>query len=456
MNKRMRAWWRSKSTSTRMKWILLPAIALAGLLSTLVSLIVADGLQEVLLNLGTELIGAVVIFLLVDQLIGGFERLESEQKQAEQHKKSLLLDLRSMDQPTASRALEELRSLGWLEDGTLELSDMSGVRLAGSDLVAADLTRVILRNADLEGASLQLANLQDADLTNCNLAGANLSDATLTGADLERAVLAGANLSNAMLTRASLQRADLQGADLTNANLFQAKLQSANLQSAIGLKTLQLVSTSTLRGALLPDGERYDGRYRLEGDLDDAHREGLDIYDDRVMSEFYGVTVENYRQGQAWRASHLEELNAFLQKEINPQPEEMAAVSVSSELWEVRYSKAEDIWILQTAGNVRIDSITGPDFKRVLDAVLAEGARWLIIGLRGVNYMSSMGLSVLVSARQQTFKNDRGAVVLYAVPDHVRDVLDLTGIKALFPTFDSLPDAMAEIRRLQKEAAGRP
>jgi predicted DCC family thiol-disulfide oxidoreductase YuxK len=55
-----------------------------------------------------------------------------------------------------------------------------------------------------------------------------------------------------------------------------------------------------LRFVPMPDGKRYDGRYRLPGDLDWARENGVDIDDPEAMAKWYSVSLEEYLEGQEW------------------------------------------------------------------------------------------------------------------------------------------------------------
>jgi uncharacterized protein YjbI with pentapeptide repeats len=131
--------------------------------------------------------------------------------------------LRSADHKTVLQAVEDLRARGWLSDGSLQ--------------------RI----------SLQHVHLEDADLCEANLEDTNLSKASLRRANLSMANLAGSDLSWADLRDADLSQADLQGADLVK----------ANLEGVRNLSDGQLASAARLRGAILPDGTVYDGRFNL-------------------------------------------------------------------------------------------------------------------------------------------------------------------------------------------------
>ena len=170
------------------------------------------------------------------------------------------MQLGSKVKDMAIAAAEELRRQGWLYDGSLQ------------------------------GVTLADANLPEANLSKANLDGANLS----------RACLYGANLSEASLSNANLATVDLRCANLGQANLKYADLTEANLQDAQGLEDGQLVEAFSLLGATTVGGQRYNGRFNLEGDLLTAHHFMKVGHSDEAMARFYGVSVEAYRWGQEW------------------------------------------------------------------------------------------------------------------------------------------------------------
>ena len=112
------------------------------------------------------------------------------------------------------------------------------------------------------------------------------------------------NLRGSHLQSANLYRADLRAADLTNAILKEADLVEANLEGA-QINVRQFASLLTMHGAIMPDGSQYDGRYNLPGDFDYAHRRQIDIDDPQAMADWYGVSLDEYQQGQEWARDHL-------------------------------------------------------------------------------------------------------------------------------------------------------
>jgi hypothetical protein len=121
---------------------------------------------------------------------------------------------------------------------------------------------------------------------------------------LEDGSLEGAYLSHANLRRVDLKGADLEGARLTRARLEGSCLSNAKLEGTT-LKAAQLAQAHTLRGAIMPDGKKYDGRLSLKGDLKVAEDEGVCLDDPEAMAKFFGVSVAEYVGGQEWARQKL-------------------------------------------------------------------------------------------------------------------------------------------------------
>lgn len=176
-------WWRMlDQTSQRILMVLVGV----GIATALPAALISGDWAGLFLNLGTELAGGAVTFLLLDQILG-----------TSRAKASLIAQMASRMNDEATRAVEELRRLGWLTDGVLRGADLAGANLQGARLHQANLPRAVLEGARLQRAVLGRANLQGADLTGADLAGANLWRARLQGARLYDANLQGAILEQA-------------------------------------------------------------------------------------------------------------------------------------------------------------------------------------------------------------------------------------------------------------------
>lgn len=85
----------------------------------------------------------------------------------------------------------------------------------------------------------------------------------------------------------------------------------------------------------------------------------------------------------------------------------------------------------------RIDSNTAPGLDNTLQDLLNDGKRKIVLELSEVSYMSSAGLRALVSA-----KKAKGDVRLAAVSERVAEVLELSGLDAMFNTYADSTAAM--------------
>jgi uncharacterized protein YjbI with pentapeptide repeats len=157
-----------------------------------------------------------------------------------------------------------LTGVGQSSLSLLEETDLSGVDLSGANLTDADL-----RDALLLEAELLFALLRDANLSGADLYGANLTDADLTNADLSGAYLSGANLSGAYLSGA-----DLSGAYLSEANLRYTTLDEADLRGAEGVTQEQLAQASSLEGATMPNGQKYEDWLKSKGSVEAGENSG--------------------------------------------------------------------------------------------------------------------------------------------------------------------------------------
>ncbi len=95
--------------------------------------------------------------------------------------------------------------------------------------------------------------------------------------------------------------------------------------------------------------------------------------------------------------------------------------------------------LVKVAG--RIDSASAPRFEEALQEVLERKRYNIVLDLSGLEYISSAGLRAMVST-QKVCKEHGGQLVLAAVPKAIQEVLDLTGLDALFTAY---PDTVSAV-----------
>jgi anti-sigma B factor antagonist len=90
----------------------------------------------------------------------------------------------------------------------------------------------------------------------------------------------------------------------------------------------------------------------------------------------------------------------------------------------------------------RVDSATAPQFSQALDGMIQAGTYKIVIDMTNLEYMSSAGFRALLSAQRECKRFNRGEVLLAAVPDRIREALELAGFTELFKTFPESLEAV--------------
>jgi uncharacterized protein YjbI with pentapeptide repeats len=258
----------------RLACLVFAALLGAGVVLSVMASVRSSNWWDLALNLGAELVGAVVVYVLLSQVIertaGYTERREAEReaeaRRIKGEKTRLVQEMASDDQDVAAAAVKELRTREWLYDGTLCDAYLACANLGDADLAKARLERADLHRAELAGACLNVATLAQADLSFANLERAEMGTANLTRSDLSHAELAGASLQNANLAKSDLSftnliATNLEDANLTRSNLSHADLTGVNLRGArlqgADLKFAHLVEAQLDETTELPDGTQW-------------------------------------------------------------------------------------------------------------------------------------------------------------------------------------------------------
>src|SRR4029077_17086321 len=73
-----------------------------------------------------------------------------------------------------------------------------------------------------------------------------------------------------------------------------------------------------------------------------------------------------------------------------------------------------------------VDMATAPQLRDTLLALVDAGASRIVLDCRGLDFLDSSGIGVLIAVRKRL--GDDGSLTLEAPPAHVRKVLELTGV----------------------------
>ena len=74
-----------------------------------------------------------------------------------------------------------------------------------------------------------------------------------------------------------------------------------------------------------------------------------------------------------------------------------------------------------------VDMATAPQLRDALVALVDGGATRITLDCRGLEFLDSSGIGVLIAVRKRL--GDDGSLTLEAPPAHVRKVLELTGVR---------------------------
>lgn len=90
----------------------------------------------------------------------------------------------------------------------------------------------------------------------------------------------------------------------------------------------------------------------------------------------------------------------------------------------------------------RIDSSNADDLLAAVKQVQDAGRYKIVLDLGGLEFISSKGWWVLIQAQKTSKRYNRGEVLLAALPESIKDALDLVGIDKLFKVYDDPVEAV--------------
>lgn len=99
--------------------------------------------------------------------------------------------------------------------------------------------------------------------------------------------------------------------------------------------------------------------------------------------------------------------------------------------------------VLRPAG--RIDHATADAFQAALQPHLEQaraGAAPVVLDMQGVDYISSVGLRVLMMAARQAH-DQQGRLVVAGLTPLVKEVFEISRFNLVFDLYDDLPAALA-------------
>lgn len=108
----------------------------------------------------------------------------------------------------------------------------------------------------------------------------------------------------------------------------------------------------------------------------------------------------------------------------------------------------DDVYIIEIFG--RMDSISSKEIEERLISLIEQNKDKIIIDLSAVDYISSVGLRVLLSALKKQKERD-GSIKLASLQPFVRDIFKMTGFDRIFSISRDQEEAMSKFVSIKRE-----
>lgn len=96
---------------------------------------------------------------------------------------------------------------------------------------------------------------------------------------------------------------------------------------------------------------------------------------------------------------------------------------------QIRETRQDGVLVIEPVG--RLDSSTARTLDRVLSAAAQRGEASMVIDFHDLEYIGSMGLSVLLSAAKRA-KAAQGKILICRMSERVKLVFEMSGFLRLF------------------------
>jgi anti-sigma B factor antagonist len=107
---------------------------------------------------------------------------------------------------------------------------------------------------------------------------------------------------------------------------------------------------------------------------------------------------------------------------------------------DVTHKRLKRVDLVAVSG--RLDSYTAPDLEESFRVINDAGRFRIVVDMTDLEFLSSAGLRVLISALKNCRRYNRGDVRLASVPERVADVLELAGVDVLFKIYSNPAEAV--------------
>jgi putative anti-sigma factor antagonist btrV len=106
---------------------------------------------------------------------------------------------------------------------------------------------------------------------------------------------------------------------------------------------------------------------------------------------------------------------------------------------EISQEKVNDIAVVSLKG--RLNVTTTAELEQVFTKLLEEKQTKVLVECRELEYISSAGLRVLLTAAKQ-FKKISGEIALAGLSQNVKQVFEISGFTSIFPIYTTQDEAV--------------
>ncbi len=106
---------------------------------------------------------------------------------------------------------------------------------------------------------------------------------------------------------------------------------------------------------------------------------------------------------------------------------------------EITQEKVNDIAVISLSG--RLNVTTTAELEQVFTKLLEEKQTKVLVECRELEYISSAGLRVLLTAAKQ-FKKISGEIALAGLSQNVKQVFEISGFTSIFPIYTTRDEAV--------------
>jgi len=93
--------------------------------------------------------------------------------------------------------------------------------------------------------------------------------------------------------------------------------------------------------------------------------------------------------------------------------------------------------IVSVAISGRLDTYSVPEAEKVIETILKEDTHHLLFNFSDLEYVSSGGLRVILTAVKELRQKD-GHVVMCCLTDYVKEIFEISGFTSIIPVADSV------------------